>query len=78
MKKLINVSAKEFYDFLKLNNLQKVQGNYFHSNNYINNEGRILAYKETSSWGAETIYKILVEENIIGLNLVTNIMNKYD
>ena len=75
MKKLIDVSAKEFYDFVNDKKLQKIQGNYFHSNNYLDNEGRILAYKETSSWGAETIYKILAEENIIGLNLVTKIMN---
>lgn len=74
--KLINVSPDRFYAFIESKNLKKVQATYFHSYNYVNEQGEVLAYYESSSWNTNIIYKIMGEENEETLNLVTDIINK--
>ena len=55
---LYDVDIKLFNDFILANNLKEVEGKWVHSNNYINEEGKVLAYQETSSWGASPKYMI--------------------
>jgi len=52
------VTEKEFYDFMKSKLVSKIQGDVFHSYYYVDEDNIKIAYMETSSWGAETIYKI--------------------
>jgi len=55
---LHNVSEDIFNRFLKNKNFTKRQGSNFHSEEFLNSEGEIKAYVESSSWGAETVYQI--------------------
>ena len=53
------VTKEEFDDFLKDKQYTRDQGMWFHSENYIDhNTKEIIAYFESSSYGAPTIYKI--------------------
>lgn len=52
------VNEKEFNEFMQNKKVKKVQGDYFHSNYYVDENNIKIAYVETSSWGAPTIYKI--------------------
>jgi hypothetical protein len=74
---MFNVSKEIFYDFINKNQLKEIQGDYFHSNNYIDNKNNIRAYRETSSWGAETIYQIddVKYSNFKTLNIINNFLN---
>ena len=74
--KLVDVDEKKFYEFINKHNLKKVQATYFHSYNYINEKGDVMAYYESSSWSTERIYQILAEDNFETLNLVNNIINE--
>lgn len=64
MEKLVNVSRETFWNFVKDNKLTETQGLIFHSSNFINEKGEVMAYRETSSWSPEEIYKIKGEENL--------------
>ena len=76
---MYRVSKETFDSYLSGRDLVKVQGVVFHSSYYM--EGGIKrGYKETSSWGAETIYKIDRDdfgplwENIETVNLISNFL----
>jgi len=73
--KLINVNSDRFWKFVKLKNLKEIQGEWFHSSYFIDEKENKLAYLETSSWGASTVYKIIGEENEETLNFITDIIN---
>ena len=73
--KLINVSPERFWNFVKSKKLKEIQGEWFHSSYYIDENQNKLAYMETSSWGASPIYKIIGEENEETLHLVIDIIN---
>ena len=61
-KEMYEVSEGTFNDFVKFHNLKLVQGEVFHSDYYVDNQGNKLAYRETSSYGADVIYKIKDEK----------------
>lgn len=58
-KHLTDVTEEEFDNFLEGKNYKRVQGYFFHSDFWLDDEGNSVAYKETSSYGAPPIYKIL-------------------
>ena len=70
------VSYNIFKEFVEENKLKKVQGMYFHSFNWIDNQGVIKATEESSSWGGGEFYTIESEEaeNLNTLELVNNII----
>lgn len=74
---MFNVSKEIFYDFVNKNQLIPVQGDYFHSDNFIDKNKKVRAYRETSSWGAETIYQIddVKYSNFETLNIINNFLN---
>lgn len=56
------VTEEVFYNFLKDVNYKKQQGMWTHSENYVDLEtNKIIAYKETSSYSKNIIYKILMK-----------------
>ena len=57
-QEMYNVSEDTFDDFVKLHNLKPIQGEVFHSYYYVDKQGNKLAYRETSSYGADVIHKI--------------------
>ncbi len=75
---MFNVSKEVFYDFVNRNKLIEVQGDVFHSSNYLDNKNNIRAYRETSSWGTKTVYQIddVKYSNFETLNIVNNFLNK--
>lgn len=72
--KLVNVSMERFWEYVEKNSLTQVPGNIFHSDNYLNEKGEVMAYRESSSWNNHVIYQIMTEENEETINLVKNIM----
>jgi hypothetical protein len=74
--KLINVDKERFYKFIETHNLKMVEGDIFHSHYYVNEDGEKLAYRATSSWNPNVIYKIMGEENEETLNLVGEIFSE--
>lgn len=75
---LFNVPYEVFSKYIEKNNLKAIPGPYCHSINYIDENNVIKAYKETSSWGADTIYQIddVTYQNLEIVNLIVNIFNK--
>lgn len=74
--KLIDVDEERFYKFVNLHNLKPIQGNIFHSHYYVNEEGEKLAYRATSSWNPNIVYRIMGEENEETVNLVSSLINQ--
>lgn len=74
---MFNVSKEVFNKFVIENKLQKIQGENIHSYNYVDNDGNIMAYKETSSYDNNTIYQIndIKFTNFETLNIVNNLLN---
>ena len=52
------VDYQTFIEFVKSNSLKMRQGRIFHSSEYIDNEGVVRAYEESSSWGGGEFYQI--------------------
>lgn len=80
---LIAVPEVIFREFLaKQGKLKKEQGEWFHSEYYVNEQDEKVAYMQTSSWSPEVVYKIKDEryegllDNEITTNLINNIINK--
>lgn len=55
---LFTVSQVIFEKYLTTNNFKELPGGMFHSSNFVNDNGEVMAYIETSSYGSATIYKI--------------------
>jgi hypothetical protein len=70
-----DVDAQQFSEFIDKHELTPVQGAMFRSSFYLNKDGQILAYRETSSYNSNIKYKIKTEDNFETLNLVKNIIN---
>ncbi len=72
---MIQVSKKDFEDFLKTKTVRWVQGDYFHSHYYVDElSGEKVAYVETSSWGADEVYMIKGDMNLQTLLFVGGII----
>lgn len=75
---MVQVSKQVFNDFLKDKKTTVTQGDYFHSNYWLNEEGNRIAYMATSSWCIDTVY--MIEDNLANnfetTSIVTNILNK--
>lgn len=73
---LYNVSKTIFWEYVRNHSLKKEQGMLVHSSNFVNETGEIKAYMETSSYGAEDIYKIADEtyENYSALLFMTRVI----
>ncbi len=79
MENLYAVNYNIFHDYIVKNKLKEVQGSVFHSDNFIDENNVIKAYRESSSWGAETVYLIADEnyKNLETLSTITNFINKF-
>ncbi len=56
---MVEVLSKSFYDFINSrDDLKVIQGDWTHSDYWVNGEGEKLAYMETSSYGAPPVYKL--------------------
>lgn len=74
---MIRVSELEFNQFLKGKSYKKIQAEYIHADYYADENGDIIAYKETSSWNPDIIYKIKSDfANQETSNFLTNFINK--
>lgn len=54
----IQVEKEEFWEFVKNNTIAITQGEWFHSEYYLDKDNNKVAYIETSSYGSPTIYEI--------------------
>lgn len=74
---MTSVSYKIFEEFLKKNNLTKIQGKWFHSFDWVDNQRIVKATEESSSWGAGDSYMVESEEaeNLNTLEFINNIIN---
>lgn len=53
------VTEKEFYDFINEKDYKIVQGEFFHEDWFVDEDNKVVASRITSSYGAETEYRIL-------------------
>ncbi len=78
MDGLQEVPYQVFCEYLKNKNYKTVQGSIFHSTVYLDKNGKTIAYKETSSWGAPDIYKIKDNSGkYVNLNTLLFITNRF-
>lgn len=74
---MIRVSEDAFNSFLQNKNVKIIQGDWFHSFYFVDENNIKIAYKETSSWNPEIIYKIQNEySNQESIIFITNKLNK--
>lgn len=73
-KNLTSVNKEVFDNFLKDKEITKKQGEIFHSKYYLDSTGKIIAYKETSSWNTNIIYMIEDGENYETLEIVKSLL----
>ena len=69
----ISVDEKTFYDFLKDKKVERQQGEWFHSEYYVDENNEKIAYMESSSWSMHVIYEIkseLSQKNWDTLNFI--------
>ena len=57
-EEFIQVGKEEFWEFVKNNTTTFIKGEWFHSEYYLDKNNNKVAYIETSSYGAPTIYEI--------------------
>lgn len=69
--KLYEVTEDICYSFIKDNNLAESQSDTTHGSNFVNDTGDIMAYIESSSYGASTVYKIADASFVNLKNLIT-------
>jgi len=71
---LVNTDKDTFYKFVKENAVRKSCSGMMHAENYYDKDDNIVAYMESSSWGAPTVYQIgvgnITEGNEGVINLV--------
>lgn len=73
---LVECTKEEFCRFVKLNSLTREQGTWFHSFNFVDYDGNIKAYIETSSYTPKVTYKIIGgDSNFEMTSFVTKILN---
>lgn len=51
------VTKDEFWSYFQNKEFIKKQGEFFHSDNFII-DGEVVGYRETSSYGAPTVYQL--------------------
>lgn len=56
--KMKEVTKEEFYNFLKDKETTIIDGEWMHSDYWLDDKANKIAYRQTSSYGADTIYKI--------------------
>lgn len=75
---MIQVSKQVFNNFLKDKKTTVIQGDSFHSNYWLDENGGRIAYMASSSWCIDVVYMIEdnLADNFEATNLITNILNK--
>lgn len=75
---MIQVSKQVFNNFLKDKETTVIQGDSFHSNYWLDEDGNKIAYMASSSWCIDVVYMIEdnLADNFEATNLITNILNK--
>lgn len=56
----IKVDKNTFYNFLKDKNVKKQQGEWVHSDYYVDENNNKIAYMESSSYNMDIIYEIKI------------------
>jgi len=76
---MATVSKEHFDAFMKNKIVERVQGESFHSDYYVDENGDAIAYVETSSWSQNVQYCIKAEytTNTQTTDIVSNIIKKY-
>jgi hypothetical protein len=68
------VSKKEFWKYFENKEYATKQGDWFHSDIFIV-DGEEVGYRETSSWGANDVYKLKYgSANTEAINLIGHII----
>jgi len=64
-----------FYQYINSKKCKYVQGEMFHSNYYVDEDGNYIGYVESSSWNMHVIYKTDIDmTNSITADFVSNMI----
>jgi len=77
---MATVSKEHFDAFMKNKIVERVQGESFHSDYYVDENGDAIAYVETSSWSQNVQYRIKAEytTNTETIDIVTKMIKLWE